>query len=369
MDQLAETAARGHPARSEPLPMTLDGVTPEWLAGLLRLQYPGLEILAMQTFELISGHSTKLRLEVDFNEAGKAAGLPRDLCLKANWSGNPMSSPVCVNEARFYRQFRNKMELPAPSCYFADWDDTPTHQQGVILLDDIAKEGGTFVNSTHPIGLDDMQRSLTGLAELHGRTWNHPELHRQAWLQTAMAPETVTDDYWGMMETYFAAHNAIPERVAIFPAWMAKNPENLRTAWRQLCAQEMASSAPLCLVHGDSHLGNTYRRADGKRMWFDWQIVRKGRLWRDYSYFLIGSISIDDRRHAERDLLRHYCAALETHGVKLDFAEAWENYRRWVIWGLVAWQSNINPREETMQPLERFCVAATELDTIAFFSL
>src|SRR3546814_9560877 len=87
---------------------------------------------------------------------------------------------------------------------------------------------------------------------------------------------------------------------------------------------------------------------------FEWQIVRKGRPWRDYSYFVIGSITIEDRRKAERDLLRHYCSELSRHGVEIGFDQAWDDYRRWVIWGLVGWQSNINPKEETMPPLERF---------------
>src|SRR3546814_21034212 len=87
-----------------------------------------------------------------------------------------------------------------------------------------------------------------------------------------------------MMAEYFAAHNKIPERIAIFPKWMAEDRNRLRTAFRQLCAQEIADESPLCLVHGDAHLGNSYRRPDGDRIWFDWQIVRKGRPWRDYSY-------------------------------------------------------------------------------------
>ena len=360
---------KGSVARTELLPMALDAVTPEWLTRTLQLKYPGLAVTALKVVELVPGHTTKLRIEVDYNQAGLDAGIPRNLCLKANWSGNNMSSPVCVNEARFYKEFRGKMELPTPACYFADWDDTGTHTQGLLVLADIIKEGATLATSSVAIDLADMAQSLTGLASLHGPTWNHPELHKHRWLETAMAPETVTDDYWSMMEEYFARHNAIPERVAMFPKWMQDNPENLRTALKQLGAQEMADTSPLCLVHGDSHLGNTYSRHDGKRMWFDWQIVRKGRPWRDYSYFVIGSITIEDRRAAERDLLHHYCAELAKFDVKIDFGKAWDDYRRWVIWGLVAWQSNINPREQTMEPLERFCVAAKELNTIEFYQI
>ncbi len=335
----------------------------------MRLDYPALVVNRMTIVELIQGHTTKLRVRLDLNRAGIDAGIPDRLCLKANLTGNPLSSAVNVNEARFYKEFRNRMDLPAPVCFFADWDDGAAGQQGLIVLEEMELRGGGFDTSFHAIGIDDMATSLSALAALHGRTWNHPELHRHDWLQTAMAPETRTDDYWSMMETYFAAHNRIPARLAMFPSWMAEDTDRLRSAFRQLCAQEIRDPSPLCLVHGDSHLGNTWHGPDGRRLWFDWQIVRKGRPWRDYSYFVIGSIAIEDRRKAERDLLKHYCDELAKYGPVIPFDRAWDDYRRWVVWGLIAWQSNINPREETMVPLERFCRAADDLETARFFDL
>jgi hypothetical protein len=360
---------RGYAQRSERLPTDFATVDAAWLTGLLGLRYPGIEVRRMDVVEMIRGHTSKARVTVELNDVGRAAGLPATLCLKANWSGNAMSSPVCVNEARFYHDFRDTMRLPAPVCYFADWDDDDAGQQGLIVLADLLREGAVFDTSARAIGVEAMARSLTGLAALHGGTWDHPELRRHAWLETAMAPQTVTDDYWSMMEETFAAHNRLPERVALFPRWMAEEPVRLRRSLGQLAAQETADTSPLCLVHGDSHLGNTLHLPDGERLWFDWQIVRKGRPWRDYSYFVIGSISIEDRRAHERDLLAHYCAEMGKYGVVLDAARAWDDYRRWVIWGLVAWQSNINPREETMAPLERFCRAADDLNTQEFFDV
>jgi hypothetical protein len=81
----------------------------------------------------------------------------------------------------------------------------------------------------------------------------------------------------------------------------------------------------------DAHLGNSYRKPNGERMWFDWQIVRKGRPWRDYTYFVIGSMTIADRRKADRDLLRHHSEELVKHGVHISFDKAWDDYRRWVV--------------------------------------
>src|SRR3546814_8138788 len=101
----------------------------------------------MKLVELIAGHTTKARVEVKLNQAGVDAGIPRQLCLKANWSGSPLSSPVCVNEARFYKEFPNRMHLPTPKCYFADWDDDSAGQQGLIILEDMAQLGGVFGTS------------------------------------------------------------------------------------------------------------------------------------------------------------------------------------------------------------------------------
>ena len=364
---MGDGLSKGEEGRDERLPLDFGSVDANWLTRTLRHSYPGVSIASMEVVELIEGHTTKARIAVAY-APGADAGLPTSLCLKANWSGNPMSSDACVCEARFYRNLASVLPLPAPHCYYADWDDDAQGQQGLLVLEDMILRGGSFVNSVEGISLDEMRNSLTGMAAIHGSSWEHPELERQEWLPVAMGPDTHGDDYWSMMETYFADHNAIPERVAIFPEWMAENPERLRTAWRQLREHDQRSTAPRCLVHGDSHLGNSYGLPNGERLWFDWQIVRRGRPWRDYSYFTIGSLAIEDRRKAEKDLLLHYLDCLAAFDVHLDFDEAFDEYRRWVIWGMVAWQSNINPKEVTQPPLERFCRAADDLQIESFYS-
>src|SRR3546814_5374298 len=87
------------------------------------------------------------------------------------------------------------------------------------------------------VGLSDWS-SYVGSSDLH------PELERHQWLQIAMGPDTWGDDYWTMMESYFAAHNRIPERIAIIPRWMSEDPDRLRSAWRQLRLNDQQSSAP-----------------------------------------------------------------------------------------------------------------------------
>jgi hypothetical protein len=361
------TLTKGYPQRQQRLPVDFSAVNGDWLTGVLQLKYPGLVVEDASLVEYVSGHSSKARMALKLNSAGREAGVPEYVCLKSNWSGNPMSSGANLAEARFYGNFASRLPTLTPKCLFADWDDDGEGQQGLIVLEDLKRRHAEFRNSKIPLTVDQMARSLKLLAQLHGSTWGSQQLAQQQWLQVAMAPETTVDDYWTLMGDHFPIHNRLPERLAIFPKWLAENPERLRTGFRQLSAEEMASARPRCLIHGDSHLGNTCGLPDGSRLWFDWQIVRRGRPWRDYSYFVAGSLSVEDRRRFERELMRIYCEAMASQGVKLDFNEAFDEYRRWIFWGLWAWQSNMNPIETTMEPLERFCIAAKDLETHSFF--
>jgi hypothetical protein len=358
---------RGHTARADRLPLTFDGVTAEWFTSVLRHQYPGVTINGLKVLGKVPGHTSKARFALDRNQAAIDAGLPEQICLKGNLTGDPLSSNVCVNEARFYGLLRAKLDLPAPRSYFADWDDDAQGEQGIVMLEDLIPLGGTFGTSGQHVSMDDMAGSLEQLARLHGMTWDLPELGRHDWLLTAMSPDTPTDDYWTLMKDYVGAHNAKAEHLELFPPWVRDDPNRLHAAFLELCEQEMRDRSPLCLVHGDAHLGNSYRRPDGHRMWFDWQIVRKGRPWRDVTYFLVGSLDVEQRRASERDLVRHYCEQLARHSVKLNVDKAWDDYRRWVLWGVIAWHLNINPNENTLSSLNRFCRAAEDLDTKSFF--
>ena len=77
---------RPYPARQGRLPRDLQEVTAEWLSQLLAHRYPGLVVEDFQVVEVKNSHTTKLRAALQYNAVGRSAGLPRNVCLKANWS-------------------------------------------------------------------------------------------------------------------------------------------------------------------------------------------------------------------------------------------------------------------------------------------
>ena len=124
-----------YPARREKLPTNLDQLTPHWLGRTLGLRYPGLDVLDMDIVDVINTHTSKVRVALSLNQAGRDQHFPEHVCLKSNWSGSPLSSRsgICELEASFYHFLRDQLSVPAPRSYFADWDHDEFNQGLVVL--------------------------------------------------------------------------------------------------------------------------------------------------------------------------------------------------------------------------------------------
>ncbi|WP_045877032.1 hypothetical protein [Pseudofrankia sp. DC12] len=93
-----------------------------------------------------------------------------------------------------------------------------------------------------------------------------------------------------------------------------------------------------------------------------------GRPGRDVGSFLVGSLTIADRRRAEADLLTEYSAALDVPDeTRPSFEDAWTHYRASAAYGLAIWLSTLGtdgfPRRESSLALtERYGAAHVDLD-------
>lgn len=365
MSSQADIATRsyGPYARSAPLPRHLDDVTRDWFASVLANKYPGIAVTGFERVELRNSHTTKLRVAVTYNEVGVAAGLPSRLCLKANWSDGFDSADICALEARFYHELREGADLPAAKCYYADWDDDGSGQ-GVIVLEDLGDAGGLFGHSSQLIGVDGVAHALGHLARIHGAYWG--KLDHIDWLPRAM--DTPVDTNQLRMMWFLVSENLARDvYIARLPRWINEDHDRFLKVYDLLNLYARRQTGPRCLVHGDSHLGNTYLKADGERIWLDWQLARAGHAVRDVSYLMTGALTIDERRGNERTLIAHYLAALAATGAQ-DVPDAdtfWEQYRRWPIYGLQAWLGIKDWwGQDGLPAIERFVAAAEDLDSL-----
>ena len=343
------------------MPWKKEEVTAEWMTRLLQNRYPGIVVENIELLQLFDSHTTKMRLALDFNEAGRAAGLPRQMCLKSNYSGDFAEVDICELEARFYHFFGGKLTVPMAKCYYADWEGDG---HGLVLLEDLTLRGGKFGHSTDHCGVDSIALALEGLAQMHADMWNSPLLEQHQWLPKSMATK-VDNDQIRIMQRWININLADPKFQAVLPQHYLNDPGKLQRAFDALADWEHTLKFPYCINLGDCHQGNTYILPDGKRLWLDWQLVRKGRPFRDFTYFTIGALTIEERRANEKDLIKHYLKVLAATGVQgiPTFDEFFENYRRWVIYGMQAWVANMDHWGQSgLHMNERFFTAGEDLD-------
>jgi len=359
----AVTTDRPYPARQGRLPRKLDAVTPEFLTSLLENLYPCVKVQKFVVVELKNSHTTKLRIDWHLNNAPDE--LPCQVCLKSNWSEGFESGEICELEARFYHLMRNEVSAPLPKVYYADWDGDGGGR-GIVIMEDLGLTAGHFGNSQDHIGVDGVAAGLESLATLHGALWDSERLHEQRWLHRSMDTPVDTDQLLRMYN-YLKLNTSKPKYKAILPQWIYDTPELFAQAFDELAAQEREYIGPLCLVHGDAHQGNSFLRENGERVWHDWQLVRKGTPWRDITYFMLGALTVEERRSSAKDLIRHYREALlatKAEGV-LSEQQAWEQFRRWPVYGMQSWLANMDGWGQSGYGMvERFFTAAEDMETI-----
>jgi hypothetical protein len=92
-------------------------------------------------------------------------------------------------------------------------------------------------------------------------------------------------------------------------------------------------------VHGDYRLDNMlFGTAEAPRPLtvVDWQTVSWGEAMTDISYFLGGSLRLEDRRAFEEELVHEYFEQLQAHGVReISWEECWLGYRRQCFLGVL----------------------------------
>jgi hypothetical protein len=314
------------------LPLNPDEITAAWLTEALQERFPGTAVKHLEIADVIFGTSTKIRIRLEYDVAGRAAGLPPTLIVKGGFEAHsPSMQPMYLTEMRFYRDVQPWVPIPSPRCYFAGTD--PDSWQSIIVMEDLAARGVTFLRGQQPQTAEDVARRLEVMARYHAATWNSPEfapggrldwvLGRHEGWSLVYIDRYLVPEVW---QKYMDSPRGAAVSVVFHDRrWMAAALAELGVHHRR--------SAP-CLCHGDTHLGNLYVESDGTPGFFDPQVARAP--WQfEVTYHLVAALDVLDRRRHERELLRHYLDALRRHDIAAPTEdEAWAAYRRELVYGL-----------------------------------
>lgn len=252
-----------------------------------------------------------------------------------------------------------------PHCFFADSDD---RGNSILVLDDLESQGARFVEPTTSVSAGVVARGLEYMARYHAATWMNPELAAVDWLRSdgpyrALRAENQLAWLWN--EEHWHDYSRRPRFSALSPR--LRNRELLRDASRALLC-DWCNREPRVLCHGDAHIGQLYLLPDGEARLLDWQSAQFSHWAHDVSYFIVTSLSVDDRRRHERDLLAGYLANLQGFGVAQSpgFDTAFDSYRACALHGIgwVMCLVEMQPEESCVAITERISAAIIDLGTI-----
>ena len=273
-------------------------------------------------------------------------------------------------ESRFYKQIRPQLEIEAPQVFGARYDERTRHF--AVLMEDLTLRGARFPNALESLPLETVRSTLSTLAHMHARYWNSPELDAELdWVPTRLegGMYPVFSGIGFDLIRYQVEKNAFKQDI------IAPIGQTVRGLWDGLWeSQRLLQSGPRTLLHGDTHVGNSYVLPDGTSGLLDFQLLVKGNWCIDVTYYLITALDIETRRQHEAELLDYYLTELDRQGVDRvpDFEEAWHDHRLASIWGLIiGWLITppVNYGEEiTTANIERTTAAVIDLDAFFFRS-
>jgi aminoglycoside phosphotransferase (APT) family kinase protein len=371
-----ERLARPKARQFDDVPCTPYAVTPEWLTAVLCGKVPGAVVTHVEVKPASAGTHERHQLKVSYNEEGRRAGLPVSIFTK--------SLPSIVTrmiggfngtarvEGSFFTQIRPQLEIEAPLCYHSAYDRR-TFAAIHLLEDLVATKSATFCNHKTYVTRAMADDMIDLLAALHGRFYGDRTLaERYRWLAsyprwfTIGAAKMGTEYY--TRKAFDAAAHVIPEGV------MARRDDVWPATMRALALHD---SEPQGLIHSDVHIGNWYRTGAGQMGLCDWQCLSRGHWSRDFAYAVTASLTPDNRRSWERELLARYVERFaEKTGVKPDFDLSFLRYRQQIVHALAMWTitlchspllPNMQPEDTTLTMIERMTTAMADLDALDSF--
>ena len=279
----------------------------------------------------IVGQLARLSLRYE----GPAPGAPGSVILKIP-SQFPENRAVADHfdfyrrEGRFYQQLADKVPVRTAACFWNHMD--PSAGSFGLLLEDLGER--LMISQIAGIPAVRAAAALRALARIHGTWWGSPALDALDWMPRLDDPINLAAG-----QQYRDAWPTFLERVQVFTDEMHDIGDRTKDQLERLIRDGMAE-APLAVCHGDFRGDNLMfddgAPADDEVAVLDWQIAYRGPAVTDVAYFLCQSLTVEERRAHERDLVRGWyeelvATARREVGRDLDdypFELAWDQYRR-----------------------------------------
>lgn len=350
-----------------PLPMVPEEVTAAWLGTVLGRSIKSLEITRIM-------HGTASKVFVTAHPADDSSGKtnnegPLHLCLKGGFDADqrrdwPVVIGWLISETAFFKNVAPALtHLSLPHHHWAG--HSASQGQGIVVLDDLSALGCTFGDALRTRTVAEVTAGAEQLASLHAATW-HAEEGDYPWLEGQ--PNYLDFCTAMMVEGVYEYVSADAERP--LPEAFRSHERALALTTKYIKSRNMKFRA---LLHGDAHVGNLYFTAEGEVRFLDWQLHWVGPVFHDVSYLIASSLTVEDRRAHEKEILGRYLDTLQKLGkdrgvprLSIDDPEVWDEYRKSMMvgvgWFITPYTMQTPDRVHAM--IRRYAAAMEDLDVV-----
>lgn len=368
---LTEAAAAVLPLRWVPakFPLTAADVGPEFLNQILRGVASSARVIGARRVGGTSGTTDRVRFELTWDR-DDVGDLPRHVFVKSTPSSAKNRTMVAAlalarNEALFYQRARSALSARiAPGCYAAHAGMGARH---LLVLEDLVDRGADPKALCDDIHAAYARSMMVTLGELHAAFWESPRLRGDL---RFVRPERERPGFPLLLRQFRQVRSKLlksdeydlPREVREMAEFVNAHDWALHANWER---------GPQTVIHGDTHLGNTFGLQDGSVGLLDWQVLYRAPGMRDVAYFLVTSVPIEVRQKHTDELLQIYLDTLATHGAAdvPSLAQAWDALR---LFAFDAWDSaaitlvwpGLQAPENVAKSVERANAAIVDLDVM-----
>mgnify|MGYP001469689350 FL=1 len=313
-------------------PSTIEDVTADWLTGVLQGSgFDGAQITDLQVEVIGEGVGIMgllYRVKLLYSESS-AKEVPQSVVIKVP-SPHEQTRHIARafmfygKEIGFYRDAAKDTPLETPRCYAAHHD--PESDDFVLVLEDL--DGMEVISQLDGCPIDKAEIAIEALARHHAAFWESERFSEDlAWLPFGWDvpfPQAIAQGF----------SQAWPTCMEMFPNGVSERIKKVGEKFPTVTSEMMElADSPVTLAHGDFRLDNLFFQNEDLKV-IDWQICIKTVGGYDVGYFLSQSLTIEDRRNHERDLLDKYRKTLSEIGLDYPQDRLMEDYRRSVLFCL-----------------------------------
>ncbi|KAH7018116.1 kinase-like domain-containing protein [Microdochium trichocladiopsis] len=347
-----------------PLPRTAEQVTAEWLSNVLGYKVKAAEV----TRTVLDETASKLFITCHYQDESSQESRPRYLCVKGglnpdmfNLEGyHEILKLIYTREALFFSRIAPKLrpELILPKIWWAGAD--MEMGQGINVMEDLNHVGATFGNPLDDWSVDSVKIGIEQLAALHSSTWGMTATDENAWITRGY-----DQVFLGLTMNWDNMING--EGRPEFPSIIKGSRSRVVAALTKHFA--IRNPRFQALLHGDPHTANTFFDKAGNPRFLDWQLLHIGSVFHDFAYFVVGALSVEDRRQHEVEIVTHYLDTLHRFGVPkmtVDDPEVMIEYRKSCMSG-IGWMLtpyNMQRKERVVAMSARYCAAIVDHEVI-----